>query len=141
MNLSSTQNRSVAVRNTVKSHWIFLFMIVYIVLFLLEKLVGLITGPLNVISTVKDLCILAAGLFGFLTAILLGFEKVRGGFFWGNSWPGCLSLGIGLTSYALLRMFQTVLSFQVYMVLVVLTLFFLVGLVMEYRTRKKIMIS
>lgn len=141
MNISSTQNRSVAIRNTIKSHWIFLFMILYIFLFLLEKLIGLITGPENIIATVKDICILAAGLFGFLTAALLGLNKVRSGFFWGNSWPGCLSLGVGLTSYSLLRMFQTALSFPVYMVLVVLTLFFLVGLVIEYRTRKKILIS
>jgi len=141
MNTSPHHNRAVAVRSTVKSHWIILFMIVYITLFLLEKLAGFVFGPQNLITTVKDISILSAGLFGFISAVLLGTGKVRTGFFWGNSWPGCLSLGIGLTSYAFLRMFQTALSFQVYMVLVVLTLFFLAGLVIEYLTRKKIMIS
>lgn len=116
-------------------------MVVYIILALLEKVAGLVFSPNNLVAVIQSLCILSAGLFGFITAGLLGKRKVRTGFFWGNSWPGCLFLGIGLTAFSLLRMLQTALSFQAYMILVFLSLFFLAGLVIEYVTRKKILVS
>ncbi len=93
------------------------------------------TAP--IISAVKDVFILAAGIFGLFISLLLSMDKVPSGKIWGNSPAGCVCIGLGLISFGLLKLLQTQVSFGIYLMLMILSLFVLVGLAIEYRTRKQ----
>ncbi|HKJ69452.1 MAG TPA: hypothetical protein VKA68_15955 [bacterium] len=113
-------------------------MLCYVVLFAAELVISVLTESADaMIAFVRHMLILAAGIFGLISSLLLGARKVPRGKIWGNSPAGCAFIGLGLTAFGLLNVLQTGIPFGIYFILLILSLLFLVGLAIEYRTREQ----
>ncbi len=120
---------------TLKSHWILLFMVLYVLLYLVDYGTRFLTDGAVDLSILLDVILVIAGLFGLTSAGLLYTGKVNSGSIWGNSVAGGTAIGVGLLAFGYSKLMQDIISFTFYMVLAALSLLFLVGLFIEYRNR------